>query len=104
MKIVIITVFWDSNGIVFIEILHGQRTNNAVYYQDRVPIRNILLLPDNAKPQTAAITQQTPENLHWKTTEHTPYRPDLPPCNYHLFGPLKQTLQGETYNSLNKLA
>ena len=26
---------------------------------------------------------------------HPPYSPDLAPCNYHLFGPLKQYLGGQ---------
>jgi hypothetical protein len=28
-----------------------------------------------------------------------PYSPDLSPCDYHVFGPLKKTLKGRWFNS-----
>jgi histone-lysine N-methyltransferase SETMAR len=44
-------------------------------------------------PQDAAAqTRQKIEDLFWTTLEHPPYSPDLSPCDYHLFGPLKEAL------------
>jgi len=31
------------------------------------------------------------ENLFWTILEHPLYSPDLSPCDYYLFGPLKET-------------
>jgi histone-lysine N-methyltransferase SETMAR len=35
----------------------------------------------------------------WVVLDHTPYSPDLSPCDYHNFGPLKKTLKGRQFNS-----
>ena len=32
--------------------------------------------------------------MHWKTLDHPPYCPDLSPCNFYMFGPLKEALGG----------
>jgi histone-lysine N-methyltransferase SETMAR len=56
----------------------------------RQPIRNVILLHDNARPHTAVLTQDKLKEFHWEILEHPPYSPDLPPSNYHLFGPLKK--------------
>ncbi|CAH2020004.1 unnamed protein product [Acanthoscelides obtectus] len=57
-----------------------------------VPIRNVILLHDNVRPHTAALTKQKLEDMHWETLEHPPYSPDLSPCDYHLFAPMKYAL------------
>ena len=33
----------------------------------------------------------------WEVWCHPPYSPDLAPCDYHLFGPLKQDLGGQRF-------
>ena len=30
---------------------------------------------------------------------HPPYRPDIPPCDYAIFGPLKKALRGKLFTS-----
>ncbi|KAJ8939946.1 hypothetical protein NQ318_007874 [Aromia moschata] len=44
----------------------------------------VVLLQDNARPHTTAITQSKLVEMHWDQLEHPPYSPDLSPCNYHL--------------------
>ena len=34
------------------------------------------------------------ENLGWKLLTHPPYSPDLAPSDFHLFGPLKESMKG----------
>jgi histone-lysine N-methyltransferase SETMAR len=62
-------------------------------------ISYVLLLHDNARPHTAALTPKKLAELYWTALEHTPYSPDLSPCDFILFGPLKEVLGGERFNS-----
>jgi hypothetical protein len=61
-------------------------------------MREVVLLQNNARPHTAALTQLKLEQLGWKTLEHPPYSPDLSPFDFHVFGPLKEALEGERFN------
>jgi histone-lysine N-methyltransferase SETMAR len=58
----------------------------------------VVLLQDNARPHTAALTQPKLEQLGWKTLEHPPYSPDLSPCDFQVFGPLNEALGGQRFN------
>jgi histone-lysine N-methyltransferase SETMAR len=46
---------------------------------------SVVLLYDNARPQTAAHTQSLLEHFNWELFDHPPYSPDLALSNYHLF-------------------
>jgi hypothetical protein len=99
--------FLGSQGILFIDYLIEQRTTNAAYYskllKDRVKrtfrskrrgrsAKSICFLHDNAGQHTAAVTTRTLEDLHWEVLPHPAYSSDLSPCDFHLFGPLKEIL------------
>jgi histone-lysine N-methyltransferase SETMAR len=104
---VMASVFWDSQGVLFIDFLTEQRTINAAYYskllKDRVKpafhskrrgrsVKSVCLLHDNTRPHTAAVTTRTVEEMHWEVLPHPAYSPDLAPSDFHLFGPLKEAL------------
>lgn len=88
--------------------LYNRRTMNAAYYchlldevkatycqkRHRQPIRNVLLLYDNVRPHTAVLTHGKLIEIHWTPLEHPPYSRDLSPCDYLMFGPLKEALGG----------
>ncbi|EFN74649.1 Histone-lysine N-methyltransferase SETMAR, partial [Camponotus floridanus] len=63
-----------------------------------MPIRSVILLHDNARPHTAALTREKLNKIYWSTLEHPPYSPDLSPCDYHMFGPLKEELGGHRFD------
>jgi histone-lysine N-methyltransferase SETMAR len=42
---------------------------------------------------------QTVQRLGFELLPHTPYSPDLAPPDYHIFGPLKETLRGHRFGS-----
>lgn len=108
---VLATVFFDYRGVLLIDFLHERRTINAAYYCELLtqvraayrskrrnqPIRDVILLHDNARPHTAALTVQKLEEMHWTPLDHPPYSPDLSPCDFHLFGPLKEALGGQRF-------
>jgi hypothetical protein len=45
----------------------------------------VVLLHDNARPNTAARTRALLEHFIWELFDHAPYSPDLAPSDYHLF-------------------
>ena len=56
--------------------------------------RGVILLQDNARPHTEARTLAKIEDLGWKLLTHPPYSPDHAPSDFHLFGPLKESMKG----------
>lgn len=114
---VLATVFFDQRGLLHLDFLHEHKTINAAYYcklltevrlayrrkRRDLPMRKVILLHDNARPHTAALTVQKLEQLGWETLEHPPYSPDLSPCDFHVFGPLKEALGGQKFHSDNEV-
>jgi len=114
---VMATVFWDFKGVLLIDFPYASRTINAAYYCDLLekvraayrskrqgfPIRDELLLHDNARPHSAALTQEKLAQLYWTALEHPLYSPDLSPCGYHMFGPLKEALGGQRFDNVEQV-
>lgn len=111
-KKVMITVFWDCDGIILIDYLESGRTINSEYYSNllRNDLRNALknkrrgklssiplIQQDNARPHTAARTVDTIRQMGWILLPHPPYSPDLAPSDFHLFSALKKPLRGKHF-------
>jgi len=110
---VLLTIFWDSQGVILEHYLEWGATVNSVRYSEmlstelkpaiRTKCRGLLLsgvlLHDNACPHTAIHTLQTLVKLGFTVLEHPAYSPDLAPLDYHLFGPLKDALRGRRFTS-----
>jgi hypothetical protein len=45
------------------------------------------------------VTFEMIRDIHFECLPHLPYSPDLAPCDYHIFGPLKETLGENTFQS-----
>jgi histone-lysine N-methyltransferase SETMAR len=58
----------------------------------------ILLLHDNARPHSAAKTQDLITSFKWEQMDHPPYSPDLVPRDFHLFLHLKKFLGGKRFD------
>jgi hypothetical protein len=41
--------------------------------------------------------------MGWTVLPHATYSPNLAPCNFHLFGPLKDLLQGRCFADSDEL-
>ncbi|GFR75311.1 histone-lysine N-methyltransferase SETMAR [Elysia marginata] len=107
------TVFWDTQGVILVDFLSRGETVNSDSYIDtlkRLRARvlrvrpdmdtgNVLLLHDNAQTHTSIRRRETIASFWCTTLPHPSYRPDLAPSDYHLFGPMKQSLRGKHYEN-----
>ncbi|KAG8239292.1 hypothetical protein J437_LFUL018528 [Ladona fulva] len=88
-------------------VLHCCLTFNAAYCFDlfcKVELayhqrrdhckRDVILLHDNACPHIIAVTRAKLYEMNWTALDHLHYSPDLSPCDFHLFGLLKEALGG----------
>jgi hypothetical protein len=57
----------------------------------------MLLQHDNAQPHTSLRTQEAITKFGWNVLPHPSYIHDLGPSDFHLFGPLKDTLRGTSF-------
>jgi len=108
-----LTVFWDSQGPIletyqergtivtsatYCDILQRELKSTIRSNRRGKLSKEILLLHDNARPQTAAHTLETLKQLKWEAMEHPAYSPDLAPSDFHLFGMLKNSLRGSRFS------
>ena len=114
------SVFWDSKGLLLLDVLPPNATINADVYctqLDRLIIavqqrrrrllhggnHNVHYLHDNARPHTAAKTKDKLNALGFTVLPHPPYSPDLSPPDYYLFSPMKCALRGKNYAGVNDI-
>jgi len=110
---VMLTLFWDSKRPILEDYLEKGCTINSARYSDLLAnnlkpavrtkrrgllSKKVLLLHDNACPHTTSHTIETIIHLGFEVLEHPSYSPDLTPSDYHLFGPLKNALQGRRFS------
>ena len=62
-------------------------------------MHNVILQHDNARPHTAPATTTEIAAKGWAVLPHSPYSPDLAPSDFYLFGPLKDFLRGQRFDS-----
>jgi len=94
---IMLTVFWDSKGIVHHEYVEKGSTINSISYCDtlsklkarirrvRPEYKRFLLHHDNARPHCSRQTNAKIERLQFETVLHPPYSPDLAPSNFFCF-------------------
>ena len=106
------TVFWDKQDVFLVEFLpQGTTINSAVYCEALKKLRHaiqnkrrrmlsatILLLHDNARPHSAAQTQDLITSFRWEQMDHPPYSSDLSPSDFHLFLHLKKFPGGKRFD------
>lgn len=110
---VLASVFWDADGIIFVDYLEHGRTITADYYiglmdrldavlrekRKRTQRKNILFLHDNAPAHKAHKSMTKLEQLGYELVLYPPYSPDLAPSDYYLFPNMKRMLQGKRFYS-----
>jgi len=110
---VLASIFWDQDGILFIDYLPKGQIINAEYYSSLVVqmedilkekrrgkfTKGALFLHDNAPAHRALATQKELAYLGFQCLDHAPYSPDLAPSDYHLFPGPKKQLKGRHFSS-----
>ncbi|GFR88170.1 transposase [Elysia marginata] len=107
---VMLTVFWDSEGIVHIEFLKQRNTVNSERYISTLrkfsvrlnrarPTEHAILHHDNARPHTSRQTEEALHKRNFVVLPHTSYSSDLAPSNFYLFLKLKEHLRGNHYEN-----
>ena len=89
-----LTIFWDSQGVILEHYLERGTTANSVGYSEMLSTElkpairtkrrgvlssGVLLLHDNARQHAAIHTLQTPVKLGFTVLERPAYSPDSPP-------------------------
>ena len=98
---VMVTVLWDSVGVVLVDFMSkGAIINSDVYIdtlkklkarirRDRpaLEMSKILLQHDNARPHNSPETREVISSFDWTTISHPPYSPDLASSDSICLGP-----------------
>ena len=106
---VMVTMFWDSVGVILVDFMSkGATINSDVYIntlkklkvriqrvRPALEMSKVLLQHDNAWPHTSLKTHEVISSFGWRIISHTPYLPNLAPCDFHLFRPHKKSLRGD---------
>ena len=104
----LVSIFWDQDGILLIDYLPKGQTINAEYYSSLlVHLKDILkekrrgkftkvvlFFHDLAAVHRALATQKILAYLSFHSLDRPPYSPDLTPSDYNLFAGLKKQLKG----------
>ena len=111
---VIASIFWDAEGILFIDFLPKGRTINSEYYcnlleQLREAIDNkrpgkiergvIFHQDNNTHCHTARASLQKIHDCSFELLPHPPYSSDLAPSDFHLSPALKGHLKGKHFKT-----
>ncbi|XP_046659139.1 histone-lysine N-methyltransferase SETMAR-like [Homalodisca vitripennis] len=77
-----------------------QRLRRAIQDKRRGMLTSgVVLIHDNARPHSAALTKRLLDGFKWDVFNHPAYSPDLAPSHYHLFPELKKMLGGQTFRT-----
>jgi histone-lysine N-methyltransferase SETMAR len=60
-------------------------------------MKDVLLLPDKARPHTSSCASEATANTRWTVLPHPAHSPDLAPSDCHVFGPVKDALDGQHF-------
>jgi histone-lysine N-methyltransferase SETMAR len=110
---VMASVFWDAEGILFIDYLKKGKAITGEYYcniltrldekmyeqKPGLQKKKIIFHQDNAPAHKSVLVMGKLRDLHYELLEHPPYSPDLAPSDFYLFPKLKIFLAGQRFSS-----
>jgi histone-lysine N-methyltransferase SETMAR len=108
---VMASVFWDAEGILFIDYLEKGKTTGKYYSNllirlDKKNLRKDLVCKRKKSSfirtmhlPTSVLAMEKLRDLHCELLEHPPYSPDLTPSDFCLFPKLKLFLAGQRFSS-----
>lgn len=101
---IMMTIFWDCEGILLIDYIDNPPAMNANYYaallnkvrdvilKKRVD-KKVLFLQDNASYHTARVAKQALQETGFTVVRHPPHSPDLAPSDYFLFANMRKYIR-----------
>jgi len=106
-------VFWDYQGIIFIDYLQKGQTATAEYYstllnrlydelettRPKLVRKKIIFHHDEPPTHTFTVPTEKLRELGFELLSHPPYSPDLAPCDFFLFSNLKIWLRRKKFSS-----
>ena len=110
--------FYDSKGIVHKEFVPTGQTVNAIFYLGVLKsllhrIRRIQpeyreggswsLLHGNAPSHRSTLVTDFLTRNRILTINHSPYSPDMAPCDFYLFGKLHLSMKGKRFASVEAI-
>jgi histone-lysine N-methyltransferase SETMAR len=112
---VMASVFWDAEGILFIDYLEKCKTITGEYYSNLLTRldekihekrpglqkKKIIFHQDNAPVHKSVLAMEKLTDLHYELLKHPPYSADLAPSDFYLFPKLKLFHDGQRF-SLNQ--
>ena len=117
-------LFLSDRGIIHYEFFRRKRIGKSKYstynsvqfvkslrrFRKKVNARrrkthcsNVILHFDNCRVHTPKRVRSYLEKHRIKILPHPPYSPDISPCDFYLFGPLKSYLEGYSTNNYRDL-
>jgi histone-lysine N-methyltransferase SETMAR len=101
---VMLTVSWNSEGIVLTDFLEKGATVHSEHYIETLKdTKNAPpgtgLQQTNARPHISSATSDAIAHLGFTVLPHPAYSQDLAPSNFHLFPKLKEDLRGHNFSS-----
>ena len=109
---------FNCNGLVYLDALPTNTKFNSTYMcnhileglnkashetVEKITKHSKILHIDNARPHNSKMTNEKIKQLGWKRLAHPPYSPDISPCDFFLFGYLKEELRSMKLTSLHDL-
>jgi histone-lysine N-methyltransferase SETMAR len=109
---VMASVFWDAEGILFIDYLEKGKTTGEYYSNlltrrdeknhEKIPglqKKKIIFHQDSAPVHRSVLAMGKLRDLRYELLEHPPFSPDLAPSDFSLFPKLKLFLAGQRFSS-----
>uniref|UniRef100_A0A6M2DNE2 Putative histone-lysine n-methyltransferase setmar-like protein n=1 Tax=Xenopsylla cheopis TaxID=163159 RepID=A0A6M2DNE2_XENCH len=111
---IMVSIFWDSKGVILIDYLDNTKTITAKYYAEllerfnaelkvkRPHLDNNKILfhhARNAPAHTSVLATTKLQELGYELLPHPTYSPDLAPSDFFLFPNLKKALVGQKFES-----
>ena len=114
---VMVSVFRDARGIIFINYLQKGETINGEYHANLLQrfsdefkrkwqhlVKNkVVSHQDNTPVLTSVIAMAKINELKFKLLPHAPYPPGLVPLDYFLFPNLRKWLDGQKFSNNGKV-
>jgi histone-lysine N-methyltransferase SETMAR len=110
-KLVMLTIFWDARGVLYMEFLNKRSTLNSDRYcatlrslmlcisRMRLERNTFLLHQDNARPHCSAQTRDAMTSLKFTVVPHPPYSPDLAPSDFLVVPKIERDIKSKHFSS-----